>query len=124
MKVSRCEITTADTTDFEDWPVLFDKPVGPGELSIDVEWRQESTNREPGPARLSLEDSAVDAPPQYRYEVELSPEDVGALLWNMPIDAVPVVIGGMLRRGKPEVIGAVVGQIVAYLAERRSGRAE
>jgi hypothetical protein len=125
MKVSRCDVKAADTTDFEDWPVLFDRPIAPGELSIDVEWKQESSvYLEPGPARLSLDDSAVDTPPQYRYEVELSPEDVGALLWNMPIDAVPTVIGGMLRRGKPEVIGAVVGQIIAYLVERGSGRAE
>ncbi len=122
MKVSRCEAKVAAETDFEAWPVLFDRPIASGEPPYNMMWERVIDGS--APARISLDDAAGDALPQYQYEVELSPEDIGALLWNMPVDVVPAIIGRMLRGGQSEVIGAVVGQVIAYLVERGSGRAE
>jgi hypothetical protein len=123
MRISRCDVKTADETDFEEWPVLLDRGIASEEFPTNVEWQLIRGGSWPaGPARISLDDSAGAAPPQYKYEVELSPEDLGVLLGRMPLEAVPAVIGGLLRRGKPEVIGAVVGQIIAYLVERGPGR--
>jgi hypothetical protein len=124
MRVSRCEVKEVDVTEVENYPLLLDQGIATGEPSIYLEWEGiRGAHLKAGPVRISLDDSAVNAPPQYQYELELSPDEVGALLEKMPIEGVPSVIGGLLRNN-PQVIGAVVGQIIAYLVERSPGRGE
>ena len=54
--------------------------------------------------------------PEYQYAVCVQGAEIGALLGCMPLEAVPEVIKAFLRTADPELIGAVAGQIIAYVA--------
>jgi hypothetical protein len=47
-------------------------------------------------------------------------EELGRMLGKMPAEDAREVINGFLETAAPEAVGAVVGWIVAHLAQRRA----
>ena len=126
MRISRCDAELAQAPDvgYEDWPILLDTPTTAAEFPDGVTWEAIRGSAGAGPVYIQLEAAGDGESGRYKFEIQIGPQEVGALLRCMPVEAVPAVIGGMLCRGNSEVIGAVVGQVIAYLVERESGRAE
>jgi hypothetical protein len=103
MKVTRCDSRTAHETSPSDWPVLVDE-------KLEAEWEGYRDIGDGGFVGIR-----ADAP-DFRYEVQLRGEEFGVLLGSMPPEAVPAVLGQFLRVASPELIGAVSGHIIAYVA--------
>jgi hypothetical protein len=119
VKISRCEERLQNEIDVEEWPLLFDVPLA--DDGVDVTWESiHGGGRNDWVVEVRLSGPGEEGQ-RHRYQLELEPSDVGELLRRMPEEAVQAVIGGLLGGGRPEVIGTVVGQIVAHLARRGMG---
>jgi hypothetical protein len=120
MKVTCCDVAQVPKTHYDQWPVLFDCELAELKLPQGVSWEAvRGVYNKPGSAFVDdIEGSRAGEPPHFRYSVSLSPQDVGELLRNMPIEAVTEVIGGLLRNRDPRVIGAAVGEIIAHVIQQ------
>jgi hypothetical protein len=111
----------------ECYPEQYDNPVKLGEAPVVsgaggvVLWWDQLDPDDPGRAGCTIPTDPAAPFRPHCFQVNLTADDLGAMLAQMPASAVPTVLGGLLRDGDPEVIGAVVGRIIAHLAER-SGR--
>jgi len=93
--------------------VLCDSP------RVDVWWdwaRPDVGEHRPGAAVVVLDGQPAAEAPAYRYLVRVGEAELGEMLAHLPVEAVPLVIGGLLRGRDPEVLGAVVGRIIAHVA--------
>ena len=81
-----------------------------------------STSKKPHTKKKATPHPEIPAPSAepsgYRYGVELGGGEVGAFLGRMPAAAVPEVFDEFLRTASPEVLGAVVGRLIAHVAAR------
>jgi hypothetical protein len=73
-----------------------------------------------GELYIGLKGSVPAGSPPDVYGLNITPAEFGALLATMYRSAdIQAVMSGFFERASPELIGAVVGSVIAHLAQRR-----
>lgn len=134
MRITRCDLRAwREGTEGSpsEWPALADTPLAAAGEEVEIDWYGYRAGSNPGYLTIQLNgvppEEAGAAPTAgatgYRYEVFLRGKEVGAVLAEMPPEAVADVVGEFLRGVDPEVLGAVVGRLLAHVAQAAASRA-
>lgn len=131
MRIARLDVSAAGDTSLDEWPLLADVDIplrsgvhaGPEVTGGEVYWygyRYE----EAGELQVSLPGLPAGGPADSQYTVMLRGRELGTLLGCISREAVPEVIGAFLHAVDPELLGAVVGRLVAHVAAAAGRRGE
>jgi hypothetical protein len=131
MRIARLDVAAVGDTSLDEWPLLADAEVLPrsGVHSWptvpdgDVHWhgyRDDAT----GEVQVSVPGLSAGGPGEFQYTVMLRGSEFGTLLGCMPREAVPEVLGAFLHAVDPELLGAVVGRLIAHVAAASGRRGE
>lgn len=132
MRIARLEASAAgDVGGLDEWPLLADVEVQPrsGPHSWpkvpggEVYWHVDPYDKT-GELQVSIPGPPDDGAAGPQYTVMLKNSEFGTLLGCMPEEVVPEVIAAFLHAADPELLGAVVGRLIAHVAaasSRRSG---
>jgi hypothetical protein len=124
VRITRLEASSADDTSPSAWPAVahvnVEPPPTPSEAWID--WRGYGPEDHHGGVCVMIPGNTAGPTPQYCYEVQLLGEEFGTLLGGMPLAAVPGVLDAFLRAADPELLGAVVGHLIAHVSRAASRR--
>ncbi len=134
MRITRIEAavagTSGETNNPAEWPLLADVAVPPRpDADADADpprgWVLWSGYRTEDTGRVVVAipgGPSTGNAPEWQYGVLLRGEEVGTLLSCMEPDAVPEVFGAFLRAASPKLLGAVAGQLMAYVATAAARR--
>lgn len=122
MRITRLEESSAGDTSPSDWPVVAEVNIAPRPEEAWIHWRGLVLPEDKGWVGVAIPGIPSGAPPDYRYEVELAGDEFGVLLGCMPPHGVPEVIDAFLRTAGPDLLGAVVGRIIAHVATAATSR--
>src|SRR5262245_8258394 len=107
----------------KDTSVLADTPVGSSKDGGRLDWSYDRTYHErAGDLQIGLDGLPSAGSSPDTYELVVSPSELGAMLAVVRLEDVKPVVEGFLARADPEVVGAVVGWVVAHLAKGKSNR--
>jgi hypothetical protein len=92
----------------------------PGSSGFGWHWENDWPESRVGELYICLTGSAPAGSSPDVYGLNVTPTEFGALLAKMYRSAdIQAVMSGFLERASPELIGAVVGLVIAHLAQRR-----
>jgi hypothetical protein len=92
----------------------------PGRNGMGWHWENWWPESRAGDVYVCLTESAPTGSPPDVYGLNITPAELGAMLAAMNRSAdIQAVMSEFLERANPDVIGAVVGSVIAHLAQRR-----
>jgi hypothetical protein len=107
----------------EDTTVLADVPIEPSTDSVRLFWNYDRNFPEhAGHLSIGLNVAPSSGAPPDGYELIVSPSELGVMIGAMNQPDVEFVVRGFLARATPEIVGAVVGQLVAHFARGAAER--